>query len=193
MTGRFRQDARSSPAHRPASARRSPNCWPQKGYAVVLTARRGRSARGAGGGAASRSTASPRTRSSPISRSRTHRSRSRRSWRRGSSAIDLLVNNAGYGVPGSYVNVPWIEHERFMQVMVIAVCDLTYRLLPGMIDRGWGRIINIASVAGLVPAPAGHTLVRRVEGVRDPLLGSAVRRERAEGRATARRCARASR
>ncbi|MBY0493728.1 MAG: SDR family oxidoreductase [Cyanobacteria bacterium] len=72
--------------------------------------------------------------------------------------IDVLVNNAGYGVPGSYVNVPWEDHERFMQVMVTAVLDLTYRLLPGMLERGWGRIINIASVAGMVPAPAGHTL-----------------------------------
>jgi uncharacterized protein len=72
--------------------------------------------------------------------------------------IDLLVNNAGYGVPGSYSNVSWRDHARFMQVMVTAVLDLTYRLLPGMIDRGWGRIINIASVAGMVPAPAGHTL-----------------------------------
>src|SRR6185436_14162104 len=72
--------------------------------------------------------------------------------------IDFLVNNAGYGQPGSYVDVPWAEHERFMQVMVTAVLDLTYRLLPGMIERGWGRIINIASVAGMVPAPAGHTL-----------------------------------
>jgi len=72
--------------------------------------------------------------------------------------IDLLVNNAGYGVPGSYVNVAWGDHERFMQVMVTAVLDLTYRLLPGMIERGWGRIINIASVAGMVPSPAGHTL-----------------------------------
>jgi short-subunit dehydrogenase len=72
--------------------------------------------------------------------------------------IDLLVNNAGYGVPGSYVNVPWADHQRFMQVMVTAVLDLTYRLLPGMIARGWGRVINIASVAGMVPAPAGHTL-----------------------------------
>ena len=72
--------------------------------------------------------------------------------------VDLLVNNAGYGVPGSYVNVPWNDHERFMQVMVTAVLDLTYRLLPGMLERGWGRIINIASVAGMVPAPAGHTL-----------------------------------
>jgi short-subunit dehydrogenase len=72
--------------------------------------------------------------------------------------IDLLVNNAGYGVPGSYVNVAWTDHAKFMQVMVTAVLDLTYRLLPGMVERGWGRIINIASVAGMVPAPAGHTL-----------------------------------
>ncbi len=73
-------------------------------------------------------------------------------------AIDFLVNNAGYGQPGSYVNVPWADHERFMQVMVTAVLDLTYRLLPGMIERRWGRIINVASVAGMVPSPAGHTL-----------------------------------
>ena len=72
--------------------------------------------------------------------------------------VDLLVNNAGYGQPGSYVDVPWGDHERFMQVMVTAILDLTYRLLPGMIERGWGRIINVASVAGMVPSPAGHTL-----------------------------------
>lgn len=72
--------------------------------------------------------------------------------------IDVLVNNAGYGVPGSYLKVPWPEHQRFIQIMMTAVCDLTYRLLPGMLARGWGRVINIASVAGMVPAPAGHTL-----------------------------------
>ena len=76
----------------------------------------------------------------------------------GGARVDLLVNNAGYGVPGSYTTVPWADHHAFMQVMVMAVCDLTYRLLPGMIERGWGRVINIASVAGMVPAPAGHTL-----------------------------------
>lgn len=72
--------------------------------------------------------------------------------------VDFLVNNAGYGVPGSYTNVTWADHSRFMQVMVTAVLDLTYQLLPGMIERGWGRIVNVASVAGMVPAPAGHTL-----------------------------------
>jgi short-subunit dehydrogenase len=73
-------------------------------------------------------------------------------------AIDFLVNNAGYGVPGSYTNVTWADHSRFMQVLVTAVLDLTYQLLPGMVERGWGRIVNIASVAGMIPAPAGHTL-----------------------------------
>ena len=72
--------------------------------------------------------------------------------------VDFLVNNAGYGVPGSYTNVTWADHSRFMQVLVTAVLDLTYQLLPGMIERGWGRIVNIASVAGLIPSPAGHTL-----------------------------------
>ena len=106
----------------------------------------------------------------------------RASWRRAKIAIDVLVNNAGYGVPGSYINVPWSDHERFMQVMVTAVLDLTYRLLPGMLDRGWGRIINIASVAGMVPCAGRAHAVRRVEVVPDPVLGSARRRERAEGR-----------
>ena len=83
------------------------------------------------------------------------------SWRNSNSerlTIDVLVNNAGYGVPGSYVDVAWHDHARFMQVMVTAVLDLTYRLFPAMLERGWGRVINIASVAGMVPAPAGHTL-----------------------------------
>lgn len=72
--------------------------------------------------------------------------------------IDVLVNNAGYGVPGSYLSSSWDVHSRFLQIMVVAVSELTYRLLPGMIERQYGRIINIASLAGLVPAPAGHTL-----------------------------------
>jgi short-subunit dehydrogenase len=72
--------------------------------------------------------------------------------------IDALVNNAGYGVPGAYVKSPWPRHADFLNVMVAAVAELTHRLLPGMLERGHGRIINVASLAGLVPAPAGHTL-----------------------------------
>jgi len=61
-------------------------------------------------------------------------------------------------VPGSYVASGWDVHERFLQIMVIAVAELMHRLLPAMIERRYGRIINVASLAGLVPAPAGHTL-----------------------------------
>jgi short-subunit dehydrogenase len=74
------------------------------------------------------------------------------------TAIDVLVNNAGYGVAGRYLDAPWTVHGPFLQVMVTAVGDLTHRLLPGMLARGWGRIIHVASLAGHVPAPAGHTL-----------------------------------
>jgi len=72
--------------------------------------------------------------------------------------IDALVNNAGYGVPGAFIASPWQRHQDMLLVMVVGLAELTHRLLPGMTERGYGRIINVASLAGLVPAPAGHTL-----------------------------------
>lgn len=72
--------------------------------------------------------------------------------------IDALVNNAGYGIPGRYVASAWDRHASLIQVMVVALSELTHRLLPPMIGRGFGRIINVASLAAFVPAPAGHTL-----------------------------------
>jgi short-subunit dehydrogenase len=72
--------------------------------------------------------------------------------------VDFLVNNAGYGVPGAYAATTWQQQRDFLQVLVVAVAELSHRLLPPMIERRWGRIINVASVAGLMPAVAGHTL-----------------------------------
>src|SRR5262249_32306591 len=72
--------------------------------------------------------------------------------------IDRLVNNAGYGVPGYYVSTLWKDQKNFLQVLVMAPCELVHALLPGMIERRFGRIINVASLAGLVPGSAGHTL-----------------------------------
>lgn len=72
--------------------------------------------------------------------------------------IEYLVNNAGYGLPGSFHIPGWQEHADFIQVMMTAVCELTWRLLPGMQKRGRGFIVNVASVAGLVSVSAGHTL-----------------------------------
>ena len=72
--------------------------------------------------------------------------------------IEYLVNNAGYGLPGSFHVPDWQEHADFIQVMMTAVCELTRRLLPGMQERKRGFIVNVASVAGLISASAGHTL-----------------------------------
>jgi short-subunit dehydrogenase len=73
-------------------------------------------------------------------------------------AIDILVNNAGYGVPGSFLAPAWRTHADFIRVLMTVPCELIYKLLPGMQQRGYGRILNIASLAGHIPGSAGHTL-----------------------------------
>jgi uncharacterized protein len=73
-------------------------------------------------------------------------------------AIDILINNAGYGVTGHFQAQPWSTHADFIQVMVTAPCELVHKLLPAMQQRGFGRVVNIASLAGMIPGTAGHTL-----------------------------------
>ncbi len=72
--------------------------------------------------------------------------------------IDILINNAGYGVTGN-LNIPdWQTHQDFLRVMVDAVVEMCYRLLPGMQQRGFGKIVNVASMAAILPGAPGHTL-----------------------------------
>ena len=73
-------------------------------------------------------------------------------------AVDCLINNAGYGLPGTYGDTHWPDQAAFIQVMTTAPCELAHRVVPGMRARRFGRIVNVASLAGLVPAAAGHTL-----------------------------------
>ena len=73
-------------------------------------------------------------------------------------AVDALVNNAGYGLPGAYAATRWSDQQALLQVLLMSVCELTHKVLPGMVERGFGRIINVASLAGLVPGMPGHTL-----------------------------------
>ncbi|MGH8597497.1 MAG: SDR family NAD(P)-dependent oxidoreductase, partial [Gammaproteobacteria bacterium] len=73
-------------------------------------------------------------------------------------AVETLVNNAGYGVPGGFMRQTAQTHQDFQQVLVNAVIALCYAFIPDMQSRRRGTIINIASLAGLVPASAGHTL-----------------------------------
>lgn len=72
--------------------------------------------------------------------------------------IDMLINNAGYGVTGYFLSQPWKVHADFIQVLMTAPTELCRRLMPAMLERGHGRIINVASLAGHVPGSAGQTL-----------------------------------
>jgi short-subunit dehydrogenase len=72
--------------------------------------------------------------------------------------VEFLVNNAGYGVPGTFPEAPWEVHRDSLQVMLTGVCELTWRLLPAMQANGRGYVVNVSSLAGLVPGSARHTL-----------------------------------
>jgi len=72
--------------------------------------------------------------------------------------VDALVNNAGYAVPGGYAATDWDDQRALLQVLVTAPCELAHRVLGGMTERRFGRIMNVASLAGLMPGARGHTL-----------------------------------
>ncbi|MFI4933842.1 MAG: SDR family NAD(P)-dependent oxidoreductase [Caulobacterales bacterium] len=72
--------------------------------------------------------------------------------------VDALINNAGYGLPGTYAVTRWEDQRAFLQVLLTAPCELTHKVLPGMLERKFGRIVNVASLAGLMPGGPGHTL-----------------------------------
>lgn len=77
--------------------------------------------------------------------------------------VDVLVNNAGYGQSGHFQEVAWGVHRDFIELMVTSYAHLARIFLPAMQARGYGRIVNVASVAGLVPGAAGHTLYGAVK------------------------------
>jgi len=72
--------------------------------------------------------------------------------------IDALVNNAGYGVPGDYVTTDWKQQQDFLQVLVTSVAHLCHLFLPEMVNRGYGRVINVSSINGLLPCSPGQSL-----------------------------------
>jgi len=67
--------------------------------------------------------------------------------------VDILINNAGFGVRGPYAETDWARDSGLMQVNMAALAHLTKLFLPEMIRRRTGRILNIASTAAFVPGP----------------------------------------
>jgi hypothetical protein len=68
-------------------------------------------------------------------------------------SVDVLVNNAGFGLHDSFVKLPLQRQLEIIQVNVTALTELTGLFLPGMIGRKRGGILNVGSVAGFLPGP----------------------------------------
>jgi short-subunit dehydrogenase len=71
--------------------------------------------------------------------------------------VDLLVNNAGFGTAGDFVDLPVAREEQQVQLNVVAVLRLTSVALDSMVARGRGNVLNVASLAAFVPAPGSAT------------------------------------
>ena len=67
--------------------------------------------------------------------------------------VDLLINNAGMGDSGAFATSNPIRNERMTLVNIVALTTLTRHLLPRMIARGRGGILNVSSSAGFLPIP----------------------------------------
>jgi len=69
--------------------------------------------------------------------------------------IDFLVNNAGVAGPNLLEEKNWQKQQDFFQLMMLSMAELCQLFVPPMQQRGWGRVINIASVAARIPRGGG--------------------------------------
>lgn len=67
--------------------------------------------------------------------------------------VDLLVNNAGFGAAGPFLDLELERQTSMIEVNVAALTKLTHLFARSMVERGFGRVLNIASTAGFQPGP----------------------------------------
>ena len=72
--------------------------------------------------------------------------------------VDLLVNNAGTSIPAGFATSNLADQNAFLQLTITTPVTLSHALLPTMLKKGWGRIINISSITALSSGGKGHTL-----------------------------------
>ena len=73
-------------------------------------------------------------------------------------SVDGLVNNAGFSRTAGFLTTDPEAHAAMIRVMLTAPVDLARLFAPAMVERGYGRILNVASLAGQMPATGGDTL-----------------------------------
>ena len=67
--------------------------------------------------------------------------------------IDLLVNNAGFGTTGLFHREPFDHYEKMISAHILAHMKIIYAILPKMIEKGSGAIINVSSSGAFLPSP----------------------------------------
>lgn len=100
----------------------------------------------------------------------------------GAAQISHLINNAGFGTMGDFVDADPARLGQEMQLNMVALTELTRAVLPGMKERGRGAVVNVASAAAFQPIPtmavyaASKAYVLRFSvALRDELKGTGVR------------------
>jgi NAD(P)-dependent dehydrogenase (short-subunit alcohol dehydrogenase family) len=69
--------------------------------------------------------------------------------------VDVLINNAGLGIMAPMESVPMEKVRAIFDVNVFGMVEMSQAVIPGMKERGWGRIINVSSVAGKLASALG--------------------------------------
>ena len=67
--------------------------------------------------------------------------------------VDTLINNAGFGGHGVFTDREWERDRDMIRLNIEALTALTRKFLPPMVERGGGRVLNVASTAGFLPGP----------------------------------------
>lgn len=67
--------------------------------------------------------------------------------------VDVLVNNAGFGDYGPFADRDWSRQQALLQLNMVTLTQLTRLFLPPMLERGYGKILNVASTAAFQPGP----------------------------------------
>jgi short-subunit dehydrogenase len=92
--------------------------------------------------------------------------------------VDVLVNNAGFGLNQPFIGGGLADEEQLLDVLVRATLRLTHAALPGMVDRGTGMVLNVSSIAGWVPSgtygAAKAWVTTFTEGLTGELAGTGV-------------------